>query len=260
MAACTWGMEQVHEKQSKWTQTAYKLHPLAILLLYLCISSANLHQVRENHKWGFDFFIFLLLMNLTRKLQCVCIYYTYQATALLLGIFLFRTGVAYELQLASYGLELNCLQNGSSARCSTSGVVVYIFWVWHIVKTLLWITKRMQLWVSRSSTGVSFIDPLRLHDFPATINSNRCYADMLLYQSFNNNTWQRLRKQCRSSSTLATWLPCTMNLPGRDTQTLTKSHPFKGHWSILGDPVGRRPWHVACSHVYACLHAFHSLS
>ena len=79
-----------------------------------CISSANLYQVQENHVLKFQFCsstfslffcFFLSYQNKTQKIWCVCEYYTHLMTTLLLGIFLYWFGAAYELRLASYGLE-----------------------------------------------------------------------------------------------------------------------------------------------------------
>ena len=70
-------------------------------------------------------------MNLTRKLWCVCEYYTYQTTALLLGNFCFWDRVVYNLQLASYGLE-TVSKDASHARSLTSWASVYAFRVWHV--------------------------------------------------------------------------------------------------------------------------------
>ena len=52
-------------------------------------------------------------------------------TALLPGIFLFWFGVAYELQLANYGLK-TVSKDTLHARLSTFGASVYVFQVWHV--------------------------------------------------------------------------------------------------------------------------------
>ena len=60
------------------------------------------------------------LTQIARKVYGGCDYYTYQVTALLLGIFLFWFGVAYKLRLESYILQT--VTTDTSHSCSdTSG-------------------------------------------------------------------------------------------------------------------------------------------
>ena len=56
-------------------------------------------------KFNFVHLSFFLLSpsHITQKLSSVCEYYTYRMTSLLPGIFLYWTGVAYELRPANYG-------------------------------------------------------------------------------------------------------------------------------------------------------------
>ena len=91
-------------------------------------------------------FVHLLsfFISFIQKLYGVCEYYTYQITALLPGIFLFWFGAAYELQLASYGLE-TVSEDTSCAQSLTSGASVQLFWVWNVSSGHTRTTECMQL-------------------------------------------------------------------------------------------------------------------
>ena len=68
--------------------------------------SLTFNNVEKTKHENFNFvIIFLRLISITQKLCGACEQYTYQLTAMLLGIFLFWFGAAHELRLVSYGLK-----------------------------------------------------------------------------------------------------------------------------------------------------------
>ena len=89
--------------------------------LYIRYSSSSIKNKAEKCK----------KLTTSKKLYGVYEYYTYEMTALLHCKFLFRFGAAYELRLASYGLE-TVSRDASHSRSDTSGASVHTFQACHV--------------------------------------------------------------------------------------------------------------------------------